>query len=67
MNLSLPKDVGYKITYNVAVGDFRINDKTQGGGIASKGNLLSDNYTSTNTKVDINVDVAAGSFNITYK
>ena len=66
-NLNLPNEVGYKINYNVAVGDFKINNKTQGAGLASKGSLISDNYSNANKKTEINVDVAAGSFNLSYK
>jgi hypothetical protein len=67
MDLTLPKDVGYKITYDVSIGDFSIDGKGQTSGLGSKGVLLSDNYSTIMNKTEIDLNLSVGSFKLNFK
>jgi len=67
MNITLPKEVGYKLNYKVGIGEVSINNVNKGQGLGSNGTILSDNYNLSTNKTEINLNVGIGSFNLTYK
>lgn len=67
MEITIPKDAGYKLKYSVGVGGVKIDGQNVGVGLGSKDTLVSDNYSNSTRKVDIKLDVAVGSFSLNFK
>ena len=66
MDITIPKDAGYKIEYSVAVGGVKIDGKNQSGGLGSNDTLTSENYSTSVRKVDIRLSVGVGSFSLNF-
>ena len=66
MDITIPKDAGYKIEYSVAVGGVKIDGKNQGGGLGSNDTITSENYATAIRKVQIRLSVGVGSFSLNF-
>lgn len=67
MVLTMPKDAGYKLKYKVGVGEVNIDGKEVGVGLGTNNIMMSDNYSSSLNKVDIDLNVGVGSFKLVLK
>lgn len=66
ISLSLPPDTGYMITYNIGVGEIKIEgDKI--GGIGTQGeNIKSPNYDDATNSINIITDIGVGNLSINF-
>lgn len=67
MILTMPEDAGYKLKYKVGVGEVNVDGKEVGVGLGTNNILMSDNYSSSLNKVDIDLNVGVGSFKLILK
>ncbi len=64
MNLKIPNRVGYILEYDLGVGEITIGGSSVSGMSAGRGKYTSPNYSSTDIKLNMYVNVGVGSFNI---
>jgi len=62
--VALPEGVGFKATYDVGIGDLKVDGAAITSGFAADGTYTSENYADAKTKLEIEVSVGAGSVNI---
>jgi len=67
MVLTMPKDAGYKLKYQVGVGEVSVDGKEVGVGLGSNNILMSDNYSAATSKIEIDLNVGVGSFKLVLK
>ena len=64
MILNIPQDVGYKISYNLGVGEISENGNEIAAALGKSSEYTSDNYDDEETKIEINAKVGVGSLEI---
>ncbi|GEM_PF-1974066 len=64
MNLKIPTRVGYVLEYDLGVGSITMNGDKISGVSGGRGKYISDNYVSSDMKVNIFLSVGVGEFNI---
>ena len=64
VTVNLPEGVGFKATYDVGIGDLKVDGAAITSGFAADGTYTSENYAGAETKLEIEVSVGAGSVNI---
>lgn len=67
MNLTIPKEIGYELTYTLGVGDISENGKSIASFVSKEDTYKSSNYDSAKKKLSITTDVGVGSLNIVTK
>lgn len=59
--LRIPATIGFKITYDVGVGNLIVDGQTLTSGLSNEGTFTSENYAGATTRVEIEVKVGVGS------